>query len=650
MLAVQNLSLRFGDKWLFKDLSVQFLSHNRYGLIGANGCGKTSFLKILASSLMPTVGDVLIPNKSKVGTLEQDHFLYDKESILNTVLMGNHALWDALVRKEELLQCKEFAEKESLLLSKLEDTIEKEGGYIAQSVAAKLLEGLGLPENQHLHPLHTLSGGYKLRVLLAKVLFSKPEILLLDEPTNHLDLFSIKWLEGYLQIYEGVLIVSSHDKDFLNSVCTHIADVDYGTIRIYKGNFDSCVEKKKEEETQKLAQSTTYEKKREKLQGFVDRFGAKASKAIQAGVREKMIEKLDLDAEKNKLLPSSRAYPKIVFNICRNSGQIPLKIQNVCKSFGKKQVLHEISFEVEREERIAIIGPNGIGKSTLLEVITGNLPMDSGTFNWGFETHFSYFPQSHPKDMEKHLTPLEWLSLFDREVRQETLRSLLGQVLFKRDDVFKKIECLSGGEVSRLVIARMMLQKHNVLILDEPTNHLDMESIDVLTEALLNYKGTLIFVSHNCFFVSKIATRIIEITPSGVRDFKGSYDEYVSATERDYLSSNIPLRLRFSKQFHHGDEIITTKKESDVGFQEKKRSQSQLRKEREHVKKLEDACTALEMEIKKCDEQMASLEFYQSLSREDQNRVLLCKQEAESKLALLMQEWEERSIALESGT
>lgn len=647
MLVTENLSLRFGDRWLFKSVSLQFLVQHRYGLIGANGSGKTSFLKVLEGTLDPHEGDILVPNKSKIGTLKQDHFLYDEESIIHTVIQGNALLWSALEQKEKLLQKKEFSEKESLELSKLEELIEKEEGYAAHSVAAKLLEGLGIPAIFHQNPLHTLSGGFKLRVLLAQVLFQKPDILLLDEPTNHLDLFSIKWLEGYLQTFQGVLIVTSHDKDFLNSVCTDIVDVDYGTIRIYKGSFDECIEKKREELKQREAQVASYEEAREKMQGFVDRFGAKASKATQANSRQKMIEKLDLENEQNKPLITSRAYPTLSFELCRPSSQIPLKVEGLNKAFAGKKVLSNISFEIEREERVAIIGPNGIGKSTLLQIITGFLQADSGSFKWGYETYFSYFPQSHPKDMDPEMTLFEWLSLFDRDAKMQTLFSLLGRVLFKGDSATsKKIRTLSGGELSRLILARMMLEKHNVLILDEPTNHLDMESIDALTEALLNYKGTLIFVSHNCFFVSKLANRILEITDKGIQSFKGSYDEYVCRTERDYLSSNIALRLRFSKQYHHGGSS-EEKKKQDNSFDLRKKSQNAQKKEREMIKKLEEEVSRVEGEIKKIDEELGASTFYEEMDRERLAHMVKRKEELESLLNQMMEEWERRSTLLE---
>lgn len=585
MLAVKNVSLRFGDRTLFKDVSLQFLDGCRYGLVGANGAGKTSFLKILSGEMSAGGGEIAIPNKSRIGTLKQDQFLYDNEPILEVVMRGEEISWNAHTKKNALLEKETLTDKEIHQLSDLEELIE----YGAESRAGKLLEGLGLQGNVHLNPLSSLSGGYKLRVLLAKLLFGKPEILILDEPTNHLDLFSIKWLEGYLREFEGILVVCSHDKDFLNSVCTHIADVDYGTIKIYKGNLDDCIKKKEEETALKGNVVQSFEKKQEKLQEFVDRFGAKASKASQAQMREKMIVKLEEEKEKSVMLPTSRATPTLSFEICRPSGQIPLVVNGVSKTFGTKKVLENISFEVERGERIAILGPNGIGKSTLLEILTGGHEPDNGEFKWGFETHVSYFPQNMPKDMKKNETPLDYL--FNLGLPEQKLRSMLGRVLFKKDDAsHKKIEALSGGEVSRLVLARMMLQKQNVLILDEPTNHLDMESIDELIKSLVDYKGTLIFVSHNCYFVSKLATRIFEITASGIKDFKGPYDEYVAASGRDYLSSSNAMRLRFSNQFQHGA-VEKANKAND--YEARKAAKKQAKKLEERCYKLEESVKAL---------------------------------------------------------
>ena len=537
MITVNHLSMQFGGKILFKNINFQLNPGIHYGLVGANGSGKSTLIKILTNELTPESGEVFIPNELNIGSLKQNHFLFEESLIRDVVWMGQPTFWQALQEKDRLLQKQSFSESDCEVLEKLEKVIETHNGYAAASSAGKLLEGLGIPGEMHLKPMKALSGGYKLRVLLAQVLFSSPEILLLDEPTNHLDLFSIRWLEMYLKEFPGMLLLSSHDREFLNAISHYIVDLDYQTLNIYKGNYSQFLETKLADREQKENALANQDKKKQQLQGFVDRFKAKASKATQAKSKMRMIEKIEEEMESLDLQTSSRCYPKVNFEICRPSGATTLTLKEISKSFGVKKVLNNISFSLERGDRVAFVGANGIGKSTLLEILMGFLPADQGSFEWGFAAHCAYFPQNHVREMMDNLTLLDWLGQFDRNASQEHLRGILGRALFSGDDVKKSISVLSGGETARLILAKMMLIKHNVLIFDEPTNHLDMEATEALLKALENYSGTILIVSHNRYFISRVATRIVEMTHQGIHDFKGNYDEYVSWRDSDLLSA-----------------------------------------------------------------------------------------------------------------
>jgi ATPase subunit of ABC transporter with duplicated ATPase domains len=638
MFATTQLSMRFGAKILFKNSSLQFNPGNHYGLVGANGCGKSTFLKILAGDISPESGSIIIPQQLSLGTLKQDHFIYENEKIIDIVLRGNKALWIALEGKRELLKNSHtFSEQECEILTDLEKIIQEQGGYAAESEAAKLLEGLGIREEYHHQPLRVLSGGYKLRVLLAQVLFGRPEILLLDEPTNHLDLFSIKWLEGYLRNFPGILLVTSHDRDFLNGVCDHIVDFDYGMIKIYKGNYDKFIEIKKQERELKEALLNKHEKRRQDLQDFVDRFRAKATKARQAQSKARLVEKIEDEMDDLNLMPSSRIYPNIRFDPLRATGIIVLKGNQLSKSYVNKKVLENVSFELERGERLAIIGPNGIGKSTLLEILTSHIQADQGLFEWGFGVRPAYFPQDYAREVHGNITLLDWLGQFDRDLPQEKLRELLARVLFSGDTVNQSVQTLSGGETARLMLAKMMLQKPNVLIFDEPTNHLDMEAIDELTRALQEFDGTVLIVSHNRYFVSHIATRILEITFKGIRDFKCTYAEYIAQQEDDYLSAKGALSQRYKHE--EPKNISAVSKESDYENQKRVRNlKAQLKKQ---IQQAEDRCHLIEQKLKKIDHLLAEDGYYQNTSREKQQDTLKQKLELDNQLQMSMQEWEE---------
>lgn len=643
MISTTQLSMRFGAKILFKNTSLQFNPGNHYGLVGANGSGKSTFLQILGGELTPESGSIALPQQLLMGILKQDHFIYENEKILDVVLRGRGVLWDALQKQKALLALDHFTEVECESLTNLEKVITDEGGYAAESEAAKLLEGLGIRSEYHHQSLNVLSGGYKLRVLLAQVLFGHPDILLLDEPTNHLDLFSIKWLEGYLRSFPGTLLVISHDRDFLNGVCNHIVDFDYGTIKIYKGNYDAFLEQKKQERELKEAILAKQDKRRQDLQDFVDRFRAKATKARQAQSKARLVEKLEDEMDALDLTPSSRTYPNLCFEPLRATGAVVLKVNDLAKAYGAKKVLEHVSFELEKGERLAIIGPNGIGKSTLLEILTHHVQADKGAFEWGFAVRPAYFPQDYAREAAGSLTLLDWLSQFDRDLPQEKLREILARVLFSGDAVKQSIHTLSGGETARLMLAKMMLQKPNVLIFDEPTNHLDMEAIDELTKALQDFKGTILLVSHNRYFVSHIATRILEITFKGIRDFKCSYAEYIQNQDVDYLSTQTALSQRYIHEVPKRETTQLTSKGSDYESQKKLRNlKSQLKKQ---MQQAEEECHHIEVKVKEIDLLLASEDFYLKTPREQQQEALDQKYELEEKLLIAMEKWEKAVMA-----
>jgi ATPase subunit of ABC transporter with duplicated ATPase domains len=645
MIAVTNLSMRFGGQILFKNVNLQFNPGCHYGLVGANGCGKSTFIKILTGEITPESGHLSIPAQCSTGFLKQDHYLYENEEILQIVLRGKTKLWKAIEDKKSLLQRNPFTEEDCETLVKLEEIITNEEGYIAASEAAKLLEGLGIREEWHQKPLNFLSGGYKLRVLLAQVFFSRPDILVLDEPTNHLDLFSIKWLEGYLRHFPGTLLISSHDRDFLNGVCTHIADVDYGTIKIYKGHYNAFIDLKKQEREQKEALLLKHDKRRADIQGFIDRFGAKATKARQAQSKARMVEQLVGEMEALDLAPSSRLYPKINFVPLRSSGVIVLSVKALSKSYGIKKVLTDVAFEVERGDRLAIIGPNGIGKSTLLEILTGHVKADIGSFSWGFAARLAYFPQDHTREVQGSVNLLDWLGSFDRDLNQEQLRGILGRVLFSGDKVNQSVNTLSGGETARLILAKLMMQKPNILIFDEPTNHLDMEAIDELTHALQQFDGTVLFVSHNRYFVSQLANRILEINHRGIKDFKCSYKEYLEKQEIDHLSSSISLKQRYTPEAAKEE----LKFRQTISYEDQKKWRTIKAQLKKKIIQAEETCDQLEQKIKELEDLMASEGFYQTGIREEQQTIMNQKKDLEGQLAAAMEKWEIAELELQES-
>lgn len=533
MLKIAQLAMQHGSKLLFDDVNLSLASPNRYGLVGANGTGKSTFLNILAGLEEPTLGEFTFPKHAVLGFLKQDHYLYEQDRIIDVVIQGNQALWQALDEKNKLLEKADMTEKDGYRLATLEEKIAHENGYDAEATAQSLLLGVGVPEKKHFQPLSSLSGGFKLRVLLAQVLYQAPDIMLLDEPTNHLDIMTIKWLENYLrQQYKGLLIFISHDKDFNNQVATHILDIDYGEINLYHGNYTQFELKKAEVAEQRRVEKESKEKEIARMQAFVDRFKAKASKARQAASRMKQIDRISLPDIKR----SSRIAPKFGFEIQRPPGKEVLHLEHISKAFTDNIVLFDVSLSIKRGEKVAIIGHNGIGKSTLLNIAMGLLTPDDGEYTWGFETHVGYFPQNVHDYFLEDKTLMAWLH---DEVPGSTdvqVRNMLGRVLFTADEQTKSVTKLSGGECARLLLSKFMQLKSNVLVLDEPTNHLDIEAIDALAKALRSYKGTSIMVSHNRDFVEKVATRVIAITERGVHDFPGNFKEYIKKVGDDYLS------------------------------------------------------------------------------------------------------------------
>jgi ATPase subunit of ABC transporter with duplicated ATPase domains len=531
MIAVNNVTKAFGSKTLFENVSVQFTPGKRYGLTGPNGCGKSTFVKILSGEEEASRGTISLPRK--VGVLRQDQFRYNNNRIIDTVLMGNQALWAALEERERLYQEPDITIEMGMRLAELEGVVSDENGYVAEQQAGELLQGIGIAEAQHEELMSTLPNDLKFRVLVAQSLFGDPDALLLDEPTNYLDLESIHWLEERLHEFNGTLIVISHDRHFLNSVCTHIADIDYDTIITYTGNYDAMVEAKIQGREQIESINRDKSKKIAQLQDFVARFGA-GQRASQTQSRVKEIKRLEL----TELKKSNIQRPYIKLDIKRQSGKDVMIAKDLAKSYlqpdgSSKQIFEDLSLQFTRGEKVAVIGNNGLGKTTLLRMLVGDLVPDSGSVTQGHELTIGYFPQDYKEGITPGMTVYQWLESFSSDEGQEVLRGLLGRMLFSGEDAHKKTDKLSGGESARLILARLMLEQPNVLILDEPTNHLDLEAVSALAVALEKFAGTAIFVSHDRELVSEVATRIIAITEEGVADFAGTYEEYLEALEHE---------------------------------------------------------------------------------------------------------------------
>jgi ATPase subunit of ABC transporter with duplicated ATPase domains len=536
MLYVDNVSMRFGPRVLFEDVTCSFLDGRRYAISGPNGAGKSTLMKILTGELEPTKGSITRPKK--LGILRQDQFAFDQFRVIDTVIMGNAPLWQALEERDKLYAKPHdsLTDADGMRLGELEGIVGEEGGYTAEADAAILLDGLGVDSTLHERQMGELQGGQKVRVLLAQALFGNPPALLLDEPTNNLDLDSVHWLQDYLLEYEGVLIVISHDRHFLNSVCTHTADIDYETVIMYNGGYDDMVLAKTQIRSRIETDNANREKKIAQLNDFIARFSA-GTRSAQATSRKKEVERLQTTV----LARSNIARPYIRFDLKRASGRHPLEIKSVVKSYGDLKVIKPFTASITRGEKIALTGRNGTGKTTLLRSLIRNagefiddaekdFPIDGGIVKWGHEVTVGYFAQDHRDSVVTDLTAIEWLWQFDPQASQEELRGLLGQMLFSGEDALKPTKALSGGEIARMIFCRLMLQKPNFLVLDEPTNHLDLESINALNIALQKYDGTVLLVTHDEDVLDEVATRIWHFKNGKIEDFKGPYADYLIST------------------------------------------------------------------------------------------------------------------------
>lgn len=530
MISTANITMQFGEKPLFENISVKFADGKRYGLIGANGCGKSTLMKILGGDLEPSNGTVSLGEGETLGKLKQDQFAYEAFSVVDTVIMGQPELWEIKRERDRIYGLAEMSEEEGMLVADLEVKFGEMDGYTAESRAGELLMGLDIPVEQHYGPMSEVAPGWKLRVLLAQALFSDPDILLLDEPTNNLDINTIRWLEDVLKERKSTMIIISHDRHFLNSVCTHMADLDYGELRLYPGNYDEYMTASTMARERLLADNAKKQAQINELKTFVSRFSANASKAKQATSRAKLIDKIQLDEVK----PSSRVNPYIRFEQEKKLFRLALEIEGLQKVYQDKEgndqtVLKDVNMMLEVGERMAVIGSNGIGKTTFLKCLVGDTDLTAGEVKWSENVTFGYYAQDHASDFAEDLSLLDWMSQWKKEGDDEqAIRAVLGRLLFSQKEIDKSVKVLSGGEQGRMLFGKIMLQQPNVIIMDEPTNHLDMESIESLNQALEDFPGTVVFVSHDREFVSSIATRVLVLEEGGYEDYRGDYESYLS--------------------------------------------------------------------------------------------------------------------------
>ena len=528
MISANNVTLRIGKKALFEDVNIKFTEGNCYGLIGANGAGKSTFLKILTGQIEPSKGDVSITPGQRLSFLEQDHFKYDEYTVLDTVIMGNTRLYEIMKEKEAIYAKEDFTEEDGNKASELEAEFADMNGWEAESDAAQLLNGLGITTDLHYKLMSELNGSEKVKVLLAKALFGNPDILLLDEPTNHLDLDAIAWLEEFLINFDNTVIVVSHDRYFLNKVCTQIADIDYGKIQLFAGNYDFWYESSQLIIRQMKEANRKKEEKIKELQDFISRFSANASKSKQATSRKRALEKIELD----DIRPSSRKYPYIDFRPNRTIGNEVLSVEGLSKTIDGVKVLDNLSFTINREDKVAFVGGNELAKTTLFKILMGEMEPDEGTYKWGVTTSQAYFPKDSTREFDNDDTIVEWLTQYSEEKDVTYVRGFLGRMLFAGDDGVKKVKVLSGGEKVRCLLSKMMISGANVLVLDEPTDHLDMESITALNNGLIKFPGVLLFASRDHQVVQTTANRIMEIVPGGkLIDKITTYDEYLESDE-----------------------------------------------------------------------------------------------------------------------
>ncbi len=640
MINLTDLSMNFGNKSLFENSSLTFDPGKCYGIVGANGTGKSTLLRLISGDEKPVSGTISLPSKINIGVLRQNHFQFENISVIDVVLLGKPGLCEARREKDNILKSGKFDSETGIRLGQLEEIIAEEDGYIAEPFAAEILSGLGIDKHYHSGPMSALSGGYKLRVLLAQILFLQPDVLLLDEPTNHLDIISIRWLENYLKSqFKGTLLVISHDRNFLNEVASHIVDIDYEELRLYSGNYEKFLESKLLAETQKMKELESFERKSAEMQAFIDRFRAKATKARQAQSRVKQLDKMTVPEVKR----SSRISPNFCFEQSRQSGRTVLTVNNLCKSFADKSVLKNISFEIQRGEKVAIIGPNGIGKSTLLKIILDKINADEGNFEWGYETKTSYYAQDHQEHLDGKINAFDWLYSYSPHESIGTIRGLLGRVLISGDEALKQVSALSGGESTRLLFARIMLEKNNVLILDEPTNHMDLEGVEALSEALIKFDGTVMLVSHYRHFVEKVADHIIEMTSDGIMDFSGSYNEFIEKFGEDYLERNISVSSKKvpSKKFDS--------QQNKLSFEERKNLQREISKLNKHTTRFELLVEETERKIYEIESNFGKKDFFHTTSRDEIKRLQAEMGRLNEKLSGYLKKWESSSQDLENA-
>ncbi|MDX8405490.1 MAG: ABC-F family ATPase [Mariprofundus sp.] len=528
MISTSGITMQFGDKPLFENITTKFGDGNRYGLIGANGCGKSTLMKILGGDLVPTAGSVILDPHERLGKLRQDHFAFEDFTVIDAVMMGHDKLWKIKLERDHLYAQDELSEEDGMRAGDLESEFADMDGYSAEPNAGDLLISMGIPVEDHYNLMRSIAPGLKLRVLLAQALFGDPEVVLLDEPTNNLDLNAIRWLEGVINGLKNTItmIIISHDRHFLNSVCTHMADLDYGELRVYPGNYDDYSEAAALVQEQLLTKNAKKTEEIQELQAFVRRFSANASKATQAQSRAKKLDKIKLDEVK----PSSRIRPYMRFNQDKKLFRVALRLMALSKAFDDQALFNDFDLTVAVGERIAVIGSNGIGKTTLLRCLAGDLQATSGEIKWSENVKLGYYAQDHSADFAEDISVFDWMAQWKREEHgEQEIRGNLGRMLFSQNEIKKSVKALSGGEKGRMLFGKFMFQNPNVMLLDEPTNHMDMEFIESLNVALEDYPGTLIFVSHDRELISTVATRIIELTPDGIVDFPGTYEEYLKS-------------------------------------------------------------------------------------------------------------------------
>lgn len=527
MISANNVTLRLGKKALFEDVNIKFTEGNCYGLIGANGAGKSTFLKILSGALEPTTGDIIMNAGERLSVLQQDHYKYDEYNVMDTVIMGNARLYEIMKEKDAIYAKEDFSDEDGVRASELEAEFADMDGWNAEADAATLLNGLGVDTDTHYKMMSELDGSLKVKVLLAQALFGNPDVLLLDEPTNHLDLDAIAWLEEFLINFENTVIVVSHDRYFLNKVCTHIADIDYAKIQLYAGNYDFWYESSQLMIKQMKEANKKKEEKIKELQEFIQRFSANASKSKQATSRKRALEKIELD----EIKPSSRKYPYIDFRPKREIGNEVLTVSNISKTIDGVKVLDNISFTIGHDDKVAFVGPNTIATTTLFRILAGEEEPDEGSYKWGVTTSQGYFPKDNTKEFDNDLVIADWLAQYSDDKDTTYVRGFLGRMLFAGEDGVKKVKVLSGGEKVRCLLSKLMIMGSNVLILDEPTNHLDMESITALNNGLIKFPGVVLFSSQDHQFVQTTANRIMELTNAGLIDKQTTYDEYLASDE-----------------------------------------------------------------------------------------------------------------------